>query len=92
MNFELWLKELANFLVASGVPAEHGSMAALALVYLSLTLFALLIVAFLLKKNLLNRRKNCVKNPLKHLKSGLKCPLEPQKSWEGSLLNKQQRN
>ena len=38
MNFELWLKELADFLVASGVPAEHGPMAALGWFTLCLTL------------------------------------------------------
>jgi len=52
MNFEHWLKQLAEFLVASGVPAEHGPTAALGVVYLFLTLLSLVVVALLLKRNL----------------------------------------
>lgn len=52
MEFELWLNKIADFLVAAGVPAEDGPMAALALVYLSLTFLSLGIVVFLLRRNL----------------------------------------
>lgn len=56
MGFELFLKKIAEVLVAAGVPAEDGPMAALALVYLVLTLFSLLVVALLLKRNLKSSR------------------------------------
>jgi fused signal recognition particle receptor len=52
MEFELWLNKIADFLVAAGVSAEDGPMAALALVYLSLTFLSLGIVVFLLRRNL----------------------------------------
>jgi fused signal recognition particle receptor len=52
MEFEVWLNRIADFLVNAGVPAEHGPMAALALIYLGLTLLALLIVIALLRRNL----------------------------------------
>ena len=51
MDFERWLAKLADFLVNAGVPAEHGPMAALGLVFLSLTLFSLVVVALLLRRN-----------------------------------------
>ena len=38
MNFELWLQKIADFLVTAGVAAEDAPMAALALIYLVLTL------------------------------------------------------
>ena len=52
MELEVWLNRIADFLVHAGVPAEHGPMAALALVYLALTLLSLLIVIVLLRRNL----------------------------------------
>jgi fused signal recognition particle receptor len=52
MDYERWLKQIADFLVNAGVPAEQGEMAALGLVFLALTLLALLVVVLLLKKNL----------------------------------------
>ncbi len=52
MDFQLWLNELADFLVASGVPAEHGPMAAFGLVYVGLTLVSLVVVVLLLRRNL----------------------------------------
>ncbi len=52
MKFELWLQKIADFLVASGVAAEDGQMAALVLIYLVLTFCALGIVVLLLRRNL----------------------------------------
>jgi fused signal recognition particle receptor len=52
MKFELWLQKFADFLVAAGVAAEDGPMAALALVYLVLTFCSLGIVVLLLRRNL----------------------------------------
>ncbi len=49
MDFELWLSPLVDTLVTYGVPAEDGPMAALAVVYLALTLFSLAVVILLLK-------------------------------------------
>jgi len=50
MNYELWLKKITDFLVNAGVPAEHGPMAALGLVYLCLTLLFLVYgLAYLLE-------------------------------------------
>jgi fused signal recognition particle receptor len=51
MDFELWLNKLSAFLVNAGIPAEDGPMAALGLVFLSLTLLSLVIVVLLLKRN-----------------------------------------
>jgi fused signal recognition particle receptor len=56
MNFELWLQKIADFLVNAGVPAEQGATAALALVYLCLTLLSLVVVVFLLRRNLRSRK------------------------------------
>lgn len=50
MDFERWLTKLADFLVKAGVPAEHGPMAALGLVFLSLTLLSLIVVVLLLRR------------------------------------------
>jgi len=52
MDFSIWLQQIADVLVSLGVPVEHGSMAALALIYLCLTLLSLLIVVMLLRRNL----------------------------------------
>ena len=52
MNFELWLQKIADFLVTAGVAPEDGPMAALALIFLVLTLCSLGIVVLLLKRNL----------------------------------------
>lgn len=52
MDFELWLNKFSDFLVTAGVPAEDGSMVALGLIFLSLTLLSLVIVVLLLKRNL----------------------------------------
>jgi fused signal recognition particle receptor len=57
MDFELWLNKIADFLVAAGVPAEDGPMAALALVYLTLTFLSLGIVVFLLRWNFRKQKK-----------------------------------
>lgn len=51
MDFDIWLNKLSDLLVTAGVPAENGQMAALGLVFLSLTLLSLLIVLLLLKRN-----------------------------------------
>jgi fused signal recognition particle receptor len=51
MDFELWLKKLADFLVVAGVPPEQGPIVALGLVFLSITLLSLLLVLLLLRKN-----------------------------------------
>lgn len=51
MDFNLWLNKLADALVAAGLPAEDGPMAALGLVFLTLTLLALALVVLLLKRN-----------------------------------------
>lgn len=56
MELEVWLNRIADFLVNAGVPAEHGPMAALALIYLGLTLLSLLIVVALLRRNLRSRK------------------------------------
>ncbi|MGK2945964.1 MAG: hypothetical protein ACSLFC_14675, partial [Desulfuromonadales bacterium] len=50
MDFERWLTKLADFLVKAGVPVEHGPMAALGLVFLSLTLLSLIVVVLLLRR------------------------------------------
>ena len=52
MDFERWLTKLADFLVKAGVPAEHGPMAALGLVFLSLTLLSLIVVVLLLRRKI----------------------------------------
>ena len=52
MELEVWLNKVAEFLISVGVPAEHGSMAALALIYLALTLLSLLVVIALLRRKL----------------------------------------
>jgi fused signal recognition particle receptor len=52
MNFELWLKKIADFLVTAGVAPEDGPMAALALIFLVLTFCSLGIVVLLLRRNL----------------------------------------
>jgi fused signal recognition particle receptor len=57
MKFELWLQKIADFLVAAGVAAEDGQMAALALIYLMLTFCALGIVVLLLRRNLRTQKK-----------------------------------
>ncbi len=51
MDFNLWLNKLADVLIAAGIPAEDGPMAALGLVFLSLTLLSLALVLLLLKRN-----------------------------------------
>ncbi|NOR49571.1 MAG: hypothetical protein GQ530_00875, partial [Desulfuromonadales bacterium] len=51
MDFELWLKKLADFLVVAGVPPEQGPIVALGLVFLCITLLSLLLVLLLLRKN-----------------------------------------
>lgn len=51
MDFEFWLKYLADFLITAGVPAEHAPMAALGLVFACFTLLSLLIALLLLRKN-----------------------------------------
>jgi leucyl aminopeptidase (aminopeptidase T) len=51
MDFDLWLNKLSDLLVTAGVPSEDGPMAALGLVFLSLTLLSLAIVVLLLKRN-----------------------------------------
>ena len=51
MDFNLWLNKLADVLIAAGIPAEDGPMAALGLVFLSLTLLSLALVVLLLKRN-----------------------------------------
>lgn len=51
MNIEHWLQQLSDFLVASGVAAEDGPMAALGLVFLCLTFLSLVVVVLLLKRN-----------------------------------------
>ena len=56
MNYELWLKKITDFLVNAGVPAEHGPMAALGLVYLCLTLLSLAVVVALLRRNLRSKQ------------------------------------
>lgn len=56
MDIQYWLQNISDFLVSAGVPAEHGSMVALALVYLALTLLSLLVVILLLRRNLRSRR------------------------------------
>jgi fused signal recognition particle receptor len=56
MEFDAWLNQIADFLVNAGVPAEHGPMAALVLVYLGLTLLSLFIVVALLKRNLRTKK------------------------------------
>ncbi len=56
MEFAVWLNRIADFLVNTGVPAEHGPMAALALIYLGLTLLSLLIVVALLRRNLRSKK------------------------------------
>jgi fused signal recognition particle receptor len=60
MNFELWLQKIADLLVNAGVPAEQGATAALALVYLCLTLLSLVVVVFLLRRNLRSRKGSAV--------------------------------
>ena len=52
MELEVWLNKIADFLVSVGVPAEHGPMAAMALIYLALTLLSLLVVIALLRRKL----------------------------------------
>lgn len=52
MELEVWLNKIAEFLISVGVPAEHGPMAALALIYLALTLLSLLVVIALLRRKL----------------------------------------
>ncbi|MEN8730641.1 MAG: signal recognition particle-docking protein FtsY [Desulfuromonadales bacterium] len=52
MELDVWLDQIAEFLVNVGVPAEQGPMAALTLIYLGLTLLSLLIVVALLRRNL----------------------------------------
>ncbi len=56
MNFELWLKKLADFLANAGVPAEQAVTAALGLVYLSITLLSLAVVVFLLRRNMRSKK------------------------------------
>ncbi|MEJ2471672.1 MAG: signal recognition particle-docking protein FtsY [Desulfuromonadales bacterium] len=56
MDFEKYLQPIAAFLIDAGVPAQHGLMAALGLVYLGLTLLSLLIVIVVLRKNLRSRQ------------------------------------
>ena len=56
MELDVWLNQIADFLVNAGVPAEHGPMAALALIYLGLTLLSLLIVVALLRRNLRSKK------------------------------------
>jgi fused signal recognition particle receptor len=50
MDFERWLAKLADFLVTLGVPAEHGPIAALGLVFVSMTLVSLVVVVLLLRR------------------------------------------
>lgn len=57
MNFELWLQQLADFLVTLGVPVDQGPMAALVAIYLSLTLLALIVVVLVLRRNLRKQEK-----------------------------------
>ncbi len=56
MTFELWLNKISDFLISVGVSTEDGPMAALALVYLSLTLLSLFVVIFLLRRNLRSQK------------------------------------
>ncbi len=56
MDFQIWLTKLADIMVRVGIPAEHGSMAALVLVYLVLTLLSLAVVVLLLRRNLRSRK------------------------------------
>ncbi|MGK2906391.1 MAG: signal recognition particle-docking protein FtsY [Desulfuromonadales bacterium] len=51
MDIERWMATLADFLVTVGVPAEHGPIAALGLVFLSLTVLSLVVVVLLLRRN-----------------------------------------
>jgi len=50
MDFERWLAKLADFLVTLGVPAEYGPIAALGLVFVSMTLVSLVVVVLLLRR------------------------------------------
>lgn len=76
MNFDLWLSKLAEILVAVGVPAEQGPMAALVAIYLGLTLVSLLVVILLLKKNL--------RKPARSAETAiLSKPAEPESSLQG---------
>ncbi len=50
MDFERWLVKLADFLVTLGVPAEDGPIAALGLIFISMTLVSLVVVVLLLRK------------------------------------------
>jgi fused signal recognition particle receptor len=58
MKLDIFLKRLSDFLITLGVPVEHGTMAALGLVYCSLTLVTLVIVVFLLKRSLRSRDRS----------------------------------
>jgi fused signal recognition particle receptor len=55
MDFELLLKELADFLVTTGIPAEYGAFAALGLVFLCLTLLSVVVILLVLRRNLRSR-------------------------------------
>ncbi len=48
--FEQYLAILKDFLVGLGIPAEHGLLAALGLVYLSLTILLLLLILLLVQR------------------------------------------
>ncbi len=50
MDFERWLAKLADFLVTLGVPAEDGPIAALGLIFISITLVSLVVVVLLLRR------------------------------------------
>jgi fused signal recognition particle receptor len=56
MNFDLWLNKLADLLINAGVPAEQGPMAALGLLFLSLTLLVLAVVVLLLRRTLRSQK------------------------------------
>lgn len=59
--FEQYLAILKDFLVGLGIPAEHGLLAALGLVYLSLTILLLLLVLLLVQRFRQRRAKKTEK-------------------------------
>jgi len=50
MNYEAWLKVLADTLVGLGVPPEQGALAALGLIYLVLTLLVVLVILLAVRR------------------------------------------
>ncbi len=90
MDIQYWLQNISDFLVSAGVPAEHGSMAALALVYLALTLLSLLVVILLLRRNLRSRRADAAapveQEPAVEESQGAEVETEPEETTvEGAL-------